>query len=157
MEQVAQKMKETVHHVLVKSYFTFFLSIIIGIVLEYWFPLNLFPKPMTTLGAALFVGGTLLIVWAQTTTRSGAGERHANSAIDENHFAKGPYKYYRNPTHMGLTMLVVGYGFILNALMIVLTVFITSLISHFVFVKKEEAMLASKYPAYEEYKKKVRI
>lgn len=157
MEQVAQQMKETVHHVLAKSYFTFFLSIIIGIVLEYWFPLNLFPEPMTTLGAALFVGGTLLVFWAQTTTRTGAGERRSNKNIDGDHFARGPYRYYRNPTHMGLTMLVVGYGFILNALMIVITVFVTSLVSHFVFVKKEEAMLASKYPAYEEYKKKVRI
>jgi protein-S-isoprenylcysteine O-methyltransferase Ste14 len=73
-------------------------------------------------------------------------------------FCRGPYCYTRSPTHFGLFLLIIGFGFVLNAFFVVLFTFFCFLITKITFVKKQEKLLEEKYgTAYTEYKKSVKF
>ncbi len=149
----------TVHHILAQSYFLFFLAVLSGVFLDILFPVEIsISKPPTVYGAIAMVFGTILIFWAQSTSRSGAKERRQKETLTHEHFLRGPYKYLRSPTHAGLTMLVFGYGLLSNDFFVVLTTLVFALVSRIVYIKKQENILEEKYgQSYTDYKKKVRM
>ncbi len=151
--------KASVHHVLAQSYFLFFIAVISGLFLNMIFPIEISnTHPPQMYGIAFLLVGTYLIIWAQQTSRKGTSERREIHSLTHEHFLRGPYKYFRSPTHIGLTLLVFGYGLISNALFVVVTTLIFAVVSRFVYVKKEEKILEEKYGnSYSEYKKKVRM
>ncbi|KKP64099.1 MAG: hypothetical protein UR62_C0020G0001, partial [Candidatus Nomurabacteria bacterium GW2011_GWF2_35_12] len=68
------------------------------------------------------------------------------------------YCYTRSPTHFGLFLLMLGFGIITNALFIIIFSVISFIITKFVFIRKEEKILAEKYGIpYLEYKKSVKL
>jgi protein-S-isoprenylcysteine O-methyltransferase Ste14 len=133
----------------------FMLALVAGLVLHLVFEIPLFVSgAYQYLGVVLIIIGTYLVWWAQSTTRKTKQEMSQTQPSRD--FARGPYKYSRNPTHIGLTLTTLGLGLILNSFFIFVVTIIASLISKYIFIKKEEALLEEKYgDEYREYKKTV--
>ena len=146
--------KNKVHFVLAHSYTLFFILFLIGVSLDSIFPIKIFNASfMAPIGLIFLILATVLILWAQKTSRDLKKEN-----ISKETFCQGPYCYTRSPTHWGLFFLMLGFGLIGNALFVVLTTLISLVISRFVFLDKQENILAEKYGApYLEYKKSVRF
>lgn len=151
---VKQPREYRVHKILAHSYVTYFILFLIGISLDVVFKLKIFTHPITAVvGVVFLIFSTVLIFWAQKTSRN---LDIAN--LSKETFCKGPYCYTRTPTHWGLFFLMIGFGIIANAFFVVLTSFISFIISKFFFLNKQESILAEKYGTpYLEYKKKIKL
>ena len=146
--------KNKVHKVLAYSYLSFFISFLIGLYLDFIFPLKIFNDyAMASIGILFLLFGTFLILWAQKSSLKLQKEDIAKEA-----FYHGPYRYTRSPTHFGLFLLMLGFGIMNNALFIIIFSIISFIIAKFIFLKKEEKILAEKYGTpYLEYKKSVKF
>lgn len=154
-ETKEENLKRTrVHRILVHSYTTYFALFLIGVVLDLIFKVEMFTHPVwPPSGIILSVFGSFLIIWAQKTSRDFAKD-HPSSKV----FHRGPYRFTRHPTYLGLSLLMLGFGIVSNAEFVVLSTLASLLITHFVFIKKEEAELAHKYgDSYHSYKKRVKF
>jgi protein-S-isoprenylcysteine O-methyltransferase Ste14 len=147
--------KYSVHHVLAHSYSFYFFVLILAVFLDLIFPIKVFSDSvMAPIGFVLLVLASLLILWAQRTSR----DLRKIENITKQSFCRGPYCYTRSPTHWGLFVLMLGFGFIVNALFVILFTLISLVVTKLVFLKKEEAILVDKYGAsYVEYKKSVKF
>ncbi len=144
-----------VHYILSHSYIVFFMAVIVGVILDIIFPIDIFRGQLYQyVGLVMILLGTCLIYWAQSTASHTKKEMEEKGERD---FARGPYKYSRNPTHIGLTIMILGLGFLLNSLFSVVLIIIASLLTKAIFLKEEESLLEEKYgQIYRDYKKKVR-
>ncbi len=145
-----------VHLVLSHSYTVFLLAVILGVIFDILIPTSYFGNYIFQyVGVTLIVLGSLLIYWAQKTTNCTKKEELEKGIVIRD-FARGPYKYSRNPTHIGLTVMALGFGFTINSVFSVAFVIVAFLITKVVFIKKEEAILEKRYGEdYCNYKKKV--
>lgn len=145
-----------VHIVLSHSYTVFLLAVILGVIFDILIPTSYFGNYIFQyVGITLIILGSLLIYWAQRTTNCTKKEELEKGILVRD-FARGPYKYSRNPTHIGLTTMALGLGFTINSVFSVVFVIIAFLITKIVFIKKEEALLEKRYgDDYCNYKKKV--
>lgn len=146
--------KESVHKILAHSYFLYLFFLVIGIFLDFFYKVKVFSSPlMSFLGLLFLIFGTILILWAQNTSRSLKTE-----IVTRDTFTRGPYLYTRSPTHIGLAFLMLGFGLINNSFFVVLLAFVSFIVSKLTFLNKEEKVLVSKYGTpYVEYKKSVRF
>lgn len=95
--------------------------------------------------------GPIIIAWAQYT--SWKCKRIHNCGPYFNH---GPYRFLRNPTHIGLVILVAGYTFVSGSVVFFLITVLGYLASN-VFFKKYESILETTYgDMYEAYKHAVK-
>jgi protein-S-isoprenylcysteine O-methyltransferase Ste14 len=93
------------------------------------------------------------MIWAQYTSHR---FEIIKQQTGELHFNRGPYKYLRNPTQLGLVILVLGYAFATGTAMLFVTTGVAYIISNF-FFKKHEEILESRYgAAYAAYKASVK-
>ncbi len=91
-----------------------------------------------------FILGPLLIYWAQSTS---------STQSDLPYFVRGPYQYLRNPTHIGIVILVAGYTAVSGSIAFLVVTIIGYIISN-VFFKKYESLLHKEYgELYKNYKK----
>lgn len=146
--------KNKVHKILAHSYSAYFVFFLLGICLDLIFKLKIFDNSIIVpLGFFFLFFATVLIVWAQKTSRKLNKEN-----ITKETFCKGPYCYTRSPTHWGLFFLMLGFGMITNAFFVILTTLISFVVSKFVFLNRQERILAEKYgDPYLEYKKSVKL
>ena len=146
--------KDKVHRVLASSYSAYLLFFLVGVYLNLFLNLKVFSSSVAILiGLILLVSGTLLIIWAQGTSRNLKKENITKEA-----FSHGPYSFTRTPTNFGLFFLMLGFGMIANSLCIILCSIIAFFVAKFIFLKQEEKILAEKYGApYLEYKKAVKF
>ena len=149
-----------VHFILSNSYTIFLFAVVLGVILDMIIPINIFNSRMYQYaGIVLIMIGSILIYWAQSTSYHSKIEMiegKLGKSVVRN-FMEGPYKYSRNPTHIGLTLLSLGLAFLINSLFSVIFTIIASLITKFVFVKEEEDLLIEEYgQEYLDYKKKVK-
>ncbi len=97
----------------------------------------------------------MLILWAQTTSSKSKKKMLEQNVTRE--FARGPYKWTRKPTHIGIFVMILGFVIVTNSLYILLTLIVALFITKFFFISKEEKYLEQIYgDTYREYKKKVR-
>ena len=143
-----------VHKILAHSYTMYFILFLVGVFLDLFFQFKIFTNPsIIVFGILLLITATLLILWAQRTSRN-LDIKNVNKET----FCKGPYCYTRSPTHWGLFFLILGFGIIANAFFVILFTIISFFIAKFVFLNKQEAALAEKYGTpYLEYKKSVKL
>ncbi len=146
--------KHNVHHILAHSYVFYFGAFLVGLVLDFIFPIKILEKNITIYSGIIFLFlATFLIFWAQKTSRN----------LDKNNlkketFCKGPYRYTRTPTSWGLFFLILGFGIMVNAFFIILFTVISFIVTKFVFLRKQEEILAQKYgEPYLEYKRSVKF
>jgi len=146
--------KNKVHKVLVHSYSTQFILFLIGICLDFVFQFKIFMSPLILqIGIIILILGSFLILSAQRTSRSLKKENMSRES-----FYRGPYRYTRSPTHLGLFLLILGFGIIVNAPFVILSAIISFIIAKFIFLNKQETILAEKYGSpYLEYKKMVKF
>lgn len=149
-----QPQKHNIHKVLAHSYSTYFILFLVGVVLDLIFKIRIFTNPVVIpMGVVLLILGSILILWAQYTSRNLKKEN-----ISKETFCHGPYCYTRGPTNLGLLFLILGFGIIVNAFFVVFLAFISFILGKFVFLDKQEKLLAEKYgDPYLEYKKSVKF
>ncbi|MES2930429.1 MAG: methyltransferase [Patescibacteria group bacterium] len=145
-----------VHIVLSYSYVMFLMAVVAGLVLDLVYHITIFSGPFYSYaGFIMIVAGSYLVYWAQSTSR--CTKEEMKKGLTGRDFERGPYKYSRNPTHLGLTLMTLGLGLILHSFFSVVCIIVASVISKFIFLKKEERLLEKKYgQTYCEYKRKVR-
>lgn len=144
-----------VHSSLAYSYFVHFIVLIIGIVLDLFFPIKIFHDSiMTFIGIMFLVFSSLLILWAQMSST----DLLQKTDVTPEYFCRGPYCYTRTPTHWGLFLAIMGFGFVINSFFVIVLTFVSFLITKFTFVKKQEDELEKKFgEAYRKYKKIVKF
>jgi protein-S-isoprenylcysteine O-methyltransferase Ste14 len=149
-----QKSRKRVHHILAESYTVYLFAFILGLLLSAGWPLKIFENNVFVgISVIIFLLSSILILWAQRSSKKLEKEN-----LTKESFEKGPYRFTRNPTNLGLFLLVTCFGIIINSFFVVLFTLIAFFISRLFFIKKEEALLASKYgEPYLEYKKIVRF
>ncbi len=146
--------KDNVHAVLANSYISYFASFLLGLFVHFVYPVKISEQNVAVnVGLILLFLATILIVWAQNTSR---GLDIKN--ITRESFCRGPYCYTRTPTHLGLFILMLGFSLMINSLPVALFTLASFVISKAVFLRKEEAILFGKYGIpYLEYKKIVKF
>lgn len=144
----------SIHKILAHSYAMHFMLLLVGVALDIIIGVKVFTSPqMLPVGAIFLVLGTILIFWAQYTSRHLKKEN-----ITKETFRHGPYHYTRTPTNFGIFFMMLGFGMIVNAFFVILSSVISFIVAKFVFLNKEEEVLAEKYGApYVEYKKSVKF
>lgn len=145
-----------IHILLFHTYMIFLGAVVLGVVFDQIFTFDFFGgTTFEYLGIAMIIWGSILVYWAQSTTSQPKSE--INKERDVNFFFRGPYKYTRNPTNLGLTIMSLGLGFLINSLFSIIFIIITYLVSRFIFIKKQDAILAERYGSvFIDYKKMVR-
>jgi len=146
--------KNKVHKVLAHSYFFYFISFLLGLLLDFVFSIKIFNgNIMISIGVAFLIFGAFLIFWAQMSSHKLEKENMSKET-----FCRGPYRYTRNPTHLGLFLLMLGFGLIANAFFVVIFSILYFMINKLTFIKKEEEILTQKYGVpYVEYKESVKF
>jgi protein-S-isoprenylcysteine O-methyltransferase Ste14 len=147
--------KNQVHKVLAHSYAFFFFVFLVALVLDTLFPLHLFNmKIAEPVGIFIIAFASYLILWAQKTSRKLSNKEKDSKEV----FFHGPYKFSRSPTHLGLFLLMLGFGIMTNAFFVIVFTLVAFFITKNIFIKKQERILEEKYGnAYFEYKKMVRF
>ena len=147
-----------IHEVLGHSYTVYFVAIIAGFIADSFFPFRIFSSFFMSLGFVFMVFASFLIYWAQHTSGRTASLRKNISEITAKDFRQGPYVFFRSPTHIGLFFLSFGVGLMANSAVIASAALIAFLVTHFKYVREEEAILLARYGnAYRDYKKIVRF
>jgi protein-S-isoprenylcysteine O-methyltransferase Ste14 len=143
-----------VHLILSHSYTVFLMAVVLGLILDVFIPFNIFNNYIYQYGGIiLIILGSFLIYWAQSSSNHTKEDEKAGKPRN---FEAGPYKYSRNPTHIGLSIMTIGLAFLLNSVFSIILTVIASLVTKNIFLKKEEAVLEQKYgQPYLDYKKKV--
>lgn len=145
---------DTIHTVLSRSYSVYLFSIIVGVIMDTIIVFHFSFNYHAEAGFFVIVLGTLLVYWAQHTSSSSKKESLKKNS--PRNFAKGPYKYTRNPTHVGLMLMTLGFGIMIGSYFIVLLTLFSFLTSKLVFLPREEDLLVKKYGEdYVNYQKKV--
>lgn len=148
--------KKIVHVLLVHGYLMFFVAIILGIVVDLFFGVKFSHSIVyQQIGAVMIVLSTILIYLAQSSSSRAGKIRKDETSVAG--FKYGPYKYFHHPTYVGLFMMTLGLGLILNSPTSIILSIIVLILIKFVFIKKEEKILEEKYgDVFTEYKKKKR-
>ena len=148
-----------VHNVLAHSYLIYFAGLVVGVFLDALFKWQIVSNVHVLVWAVVFmILGTFFIIWAQMTSRRTAPSRNDLESVSHTDFLRGPYRFTRSPTQVGLTLLIAGFGFFINSISVVVLTLIISVFNHFTFVAKQEKRLATKYgESYQNYKNKVKL
>ena len=145
-----------VHFVLVHSYLIFLLAVILGVFLDTTINKEIFSNDVYQIvGFGMLIISSIIIYWAQKTSSNYTQKDIKGDSRSQ--FEFGPYRYHRSPTHFGLFIMTLGFSLIINSFFGVVLTFIAYLVTKFVFLKKEEKLLETKYgQVYAAYKKKVK-
>ncbi|MFT5280779.1 MAG: protein-S-isoprenylcysteine O-methyltransferase Ste14 [Flavobacteriaceae bacterium] len=122
---------KSIHEIVIYSYNTHLIGFMCGISLDFIIPLRVFPSFFEYIGAVFLVIGTVLVFWAAYTTRHAF---HGDTCVKKQQLKKGPYFIMQTPVHNGLVLSIVGFGFILNSLSVVIIAFIMGLLSYQIFM-----------------------
>lgn len=146
--------RSEVHSILAHSYSVYFVLFFIGVYLDMVFNFQIFTDTrFSVVGFVLLIVASFLILWAQQT-----GRNLKIDLLNKDTFFKGPYKFTRSPTQLGLLFLMLGFGIMVNSSFIVLCTLVAYMISKFFFLSKQEQILTEKYgEPYIEYKKAVKL
>jgi protein-S-isoprenylcysteine O-methyltransferase Ste14 len=146
----------TIHSVISNSYIVFLLAVVLGTVFNSFIDFKILNnKFFENLGFVLIIIGPVLVYWAQKSSSSARLDVvEKGKSIS---FEYGPYKYTRNPSYLGVFIMILGLGFIQNSIATVFFCLVSYLLVRFIFIKKEEELLGEKYgQIYFDYKNKVR-
>lgn len=138
-----------VHTTLARSYLVYFVCSIVGLFGDTLIGFDIALLYAHTIALICFGLGAVLIGWAQYTSR------HAHQEPGKPYFLKGPYRYMRNPTHLGIVVLVFGYTVVSGSVIFCVVTLVGYLISN-IFFKQYELLLTESYDGvYADYQSKV--
>ncbi|HTH93108.1 MAG TPA: methyltransferase [Candidatus Paceibacterota bacterium] len=131
---------------LARSYAIYFIFSIVGLFADNFFPIGTPTSHGQIIAVLCFAAGTILIWWAQATS----GVKSSTP-----YFERGPYRFLRNPTQIGILILIGGYAAISGSIIFLATALVGYFISD-IFFKKYEAILHAQYgDQYKQYKQSV--
>lgn len=145
---IATKIQTTLAH----SYLAYYLFSILGLLADSLIGFDVAVPFARTIAIICFAIGPILIIWAQNTS-----DRRKKKGDDKQHayFKYGPYRYMRNPTHLGLVILVAGYAVISGSIIFLAITVLGYVVSNMLF-KKYESFIVEEYgDHYEQYKSDV--
>jgi protein-S-isoprenylcysteine O-methyltransferase Ste14 len=144
----------SVHVTLARSYLVYFICSIVGLFADTFIGFTIYIQQASQIAVVCFAIGSLLIAWAQYTSRHGIKESQEGEPVTT-YFYRGPYRYLRNPTHLGILLLVTGYTIVSGSLLFFGVTVIGYLISN-IFFHRYEAILDRTYgDTHKEYKTNV--
>lgn len=139
----------SIHTTLARSYLVYFICSIVGLFADTLLRFTVVLSYANMIAIVCFGLGALLIMWAQYTSR------HTKKDSSRPYFLYGPYRYMRNPTHLGMVILVLGYTVVSGSIIFCAITLVGYLISNILF-RKYESMLKTTYDGtYQEYQSKV--
>ena len=148
---------KTAHAVLAESYMVYVVVSIPALFISVFYPVSQNLLSLLPMGLVLLFLGPALIMWAQRASEYFRDKKNINDLTVED-FMHGPYKFIRFPTHLGLFLLMVGLAIVMGSFVIFCAALVAQVISHLVFLPKEDSMLVEKYGnPYRNYKKVVRL
>jgi len=151
------KKKNKLHFLLAYSYSIYLAFFLVGMIADFIFHVRILPFYTTFIGIGFIVWATILVLWAQYASSLLEAKKKKGIPLEPEDFHRGPYHFTRGPTHVGLSMLLFGFGFLLNSIIIVIITGIPFLITHFIHLRKMEEILEGKYgELYTFYKNKVK-
>lgn len=143
---IAPIQKPSLHLALAHSYLSYFIFSLLGLCADTIISREAPLEHGQLIMLACFIVGSLLIWWAQYTS---------SLKSERPYFERGPYRYMRNPTHIGILLLVSGYTAVSGSVVFLAVTLIGYLVSN-VFFNKYESILHKEYGTqYKEYKKAV--
>lgn len=151
--------KLTIHKVLAYSYTIHSVFFLIGIILDQvWHQTFTYEPYGSSFGFLFLVIATALVFWAQYTSRVTKYIRSKIHFRTPHMFAKGPYKVLKSPTNLGLMILMIGFGFLMNSVVVILMALLSYIISQWTFIRKQQELLKEKYgDHYVEYTENVKL
>lgn len=148
--------KSLIHTVLGHGYLFLFFSGLMGLAFDLFHPIRIYGAFVPYIGFLFLLLGTLLVFWAQFSSN-----KHRNpksEAARSYHFHHGPYVYMKSPTHVGIGLLLVGFGFFVSSLSVVVSVIFASLLLRISFLRKHDVLLSKQFgEIYDEYRKKIKF
>ncbi len=138
---------ETVHHVLAKSYLIQFFASLIGLLVDSVVTIPIAIPFAMPVAIMLLCVGPILMLWAQYTSWRCAAHDHSAA-----YFHHGPYRFVRNPTHLGILILVAGYALIAQSFVFFFTTLIGFIVSNRFFARYERLNETSYGQHYQAYK-----
>jgi len=145
-----------IHFEFSHSYIIFLFAVVLGVIFDLVIPLEYFSSLIyQDIGIIMILLGSIFIFWAQSTAKI-KKEKKDGTGFEIN-FGHGPYKYLRNPTHLGLFIMTLGLAFIITSPFSVFFTILAHIITKLVFIKRGEKLLEKKYgKEYLNYKKRTR-
>lgn len=147
-----------IHVILGHSYLLYFVFFCVGVLLDTLYPVRfLHASTIQNVGLGLVFVGSVLMVWAQQSSKKSLHERH-EQVRGPQAFFHGPYRIFKSPTQTGLMLMFLGLGFVLNSVLISLTAIVAYILSKMFFIKKQQEVLIDRYgESYKEYHDKVKL
>ena len=148
-------MKDLTKNIFPPTYF--FISLVIAALLHFTFPIKqLIYYPINLIGFLFFLLGGLLNIWADQLLKK------QNTTVKPNKIPTvliqtGAYKITRNPMYLGMTLLLIGAGFILGSIISFAGTILFILSMEIRFIPMEEKLMQEQFgDEFDNYKKKVR-
>jgi protein-S-isoprenylcysteine O-methyltransferase Ste14 len=134
----------------------FLAAILLGVALNYTWPLPFVPSPLRLLGALLVLCAVLLFGLSLREFRA-AGTSVRGSQRSTTIVRTGPYRFSRNPIYVSFVLLLLGLAVGLDNLWLVLTLIPALTFIAVVVIPREERFLDQNFPEqYSSYKAAVR-
>ena len=134
----------------------FLAAILLGVALNYAWPLPFVPSPLRLLGALLVLCAVLLFGLSLREFRA-AGTSVRGSQRSTTIVRTGPYRFSRNPIYVSFVLLLMGLAVGLDNLWLVLTLIPAIAFIAVVVIPREERFLEQNFPEqYSSYKAAVR-
>jgi protein-S-isoprenylcysteine O-methyltransferase Ste14 len=150
--------RRKINLILLNSYLIFLLAVVLGTFLDPLLKYKMFTDTLyQNAGFVMLIVGSILIYWAQSVSSVSKHKMNEKNGSTYIYFNFGPYKYFHNPTHLGLFVATLGFSLIINSLFGVILNIISYCIVRFFFIKQEEKLLELKYGQdYIDHEKKVK-
>ena len=137
------------------SFIFYFLFILVGFSVDlFFFDIKLFSANTSLyIGVGLLLVSTFLIFWAQHTGLRYRKHSHKYDELEHHHLKKGAFRFTRNPNYLGMGLLVLGLGVLMNSLAVIVLAVLSFFVVNAWFIPREEALLRERHGShFEKYK-----
>ena len=144
-------------HVLIPPPLLYLLGLAVGFILHLLAPRSVVPRPLAYVLAIVFlVAGIWLGSWARLHLKrrgTAVDPRRPTTAL----VTDGPYRYSRNPLYLRVTLLYLGFAFLVNDVWFLAVLPVVLIVLYFGIISREERYLEAKFgDDYRAYKANVR-
>lgn len=141
-----------IHTTLARSYMAYFLFSMLGLLADSIVGFGVIVPFGSAIAILCFILGPSLMIWAQATSNH---FRKKTADAKPLYFQHGPYRYLRNPTHLGMVIMITGYA-VLSGSVIFLAVTVVGYIVSNTLFRRYEAIVVEQYgEEYANYKSDV--
>jgi len=131
-------------------------TLVVGLVLQWLWPIHLFPSIPRWIGGAFAAASAVLAIWGATTMRR-AGTNINPHAPTLAIVQGGPFRFSRNPLYLSLALFYVGVSLMLNAAWPMILLVPVLVVAQRGIIYREERYLDAKFgDEYRRYRQRVR-